>query len=67
MLYIELVWWTHGLLLAAVAAWIGKQLLFAQLGTECIVPKAEEMTPFTVVKQTENRIVIAAELPFVNE
>ena len=66
-MYTELVWWTHGLLLVAVAAWIGKRLLFAQLGTECIVPKAEEMTPFAVVKQTENRIVIAAEIPFVNE
>ena len=54
-MYTELVWWTHGLLLAAVAAWIGKRLLFAQLGTERIVPKAEEMTPFAVVKQAENR------------
>ncbi len=55
-----------GLILIAVA-WIGKHLLFAHLGTEKIVPRVEEMSPFFVVERTRNKLVVSAKIPFVNE
>ena len=63
----EFVWWTYWLLALVVLLELGKKAFFSYFGAEKIVPKAEEMTPFSVVERTEDRLVIGATLPLANE
>lgn len=63
----EFIWWTYWLLALLVFVNLGQKAFFAYFGTERIVPKAEEMTPFSVVERTGTRLVISATLPFANE
>ena len=50
-----------------VVVFIFKWAVLGGLGTEIIVPKVEEMTPFSVDAQTNERLVLSATLPFANE
>ena len=63
----ELGWWIHWLIALLISVEIGKRALFSYLGTEIIVPKVEEMTPFSVAAQTNERLVLSVTLPFANE
>jgi len=63
----EFSWWLHLLIAVVFIVYVGVKLLFAYLGTEVIVPKTEEMTPFSVVERTPERLVIGATIPFANE
>ena len=63
----ELAWWTHWIIALLIVAYIGKRILFTYLGTEIIVPKTDEMTDFSVVERTGERLVVAATIPFANE
>ena len=64
---IEFIWWTYWVLALLVFFNLGKKAFFAYFGAEKIVPKREEMTPFSVVERTEDRLVIGATIPFANE
>lgn len=64
---IEFIWWTYWLFALLVFVELGKKAFFAFFGAEEIVVKKEEMTPFSVVERTEDRLVIGATLPVVNE
>lgn len=46
---------------------LAKELVFAYFGREEIVPDMDEMTDFSVVERTDERLVIAATLPVRNE
>ena len=63
----EFSWWLHTLIAVLIAAEIVRRVLFAYLGTEKIVPKTDEMTPFSVLTRTADRLVIRAVIPFANE
>ncbi|MBF1695744.1 MAG: hypothetical protein HXO77_03425, partial [Selenomonas sp.] len=63
----EFSWWLHLLIAVVFIVYVGVKILFAYLGTEVIVPKTEEMTPFSVVERTPERLVIGATIPFANE
>ncbi|ERJ95504.1 hypothetical protein [uncultured Selenomonas sp.] len=63
----ELGWWIHLLVVILIVEEIGRRVLFAYLGTEKIVPKTEEMTAYSVVERTDERLVIGATIPFANE
>ena len=63
----EFSWWLHLLIAVVFIVYAGVKILFAYLGTEVIVPKTEEMTPFSVVERTPRRLVIGATIPFANE
>ena len=63
----EFIWWTYWILALLVFFELGKKAFFAYFGAEKIVPKREEMSPFSVVERTEDRLVIGATIPFVNE
>lgn len=62
--FIERLYWLFALL---VFFELGKKAFFAYFGTEKIVPKKEEMTPFSVVERTPERLVIGATMPVKNE
>lgn len=62
--FIERLYWLFALL---VLFELGKKAFFAYFGTEKIVPKKEEMTPFSVVERTPERLVIGATMPVKNE
>lgn len=66
-MYFEFIWWTYWILALLVFGNFGQKAFFAYFGTEKIVPKKEEVTPFSVVERTEDRLVIAATIPFANE
>ena len=63
----EFSWWLHLLIAVVFIVYAGVKILFAYLGKEVIVPKTEEMTPFSVVERTPRRLVIGATIPFANE
>ena len=62
--FIGQLYWLFALL---VFFELGKKAFFAYFGTEKIVPKKEEMTPFSVVERTPERLVIGATMPVKNE
>ena len=62
--FIGQLYWLFALL---VFFELGKKAFFAYFGTEKIVPKKEEMTPFSVVERTPERLVIGATMPMKNE
>ena len=66
-IYFEFMWWTYWILALLVLLAFGPKAFFAYFGTEKIVPKKEEMTPFSVVERTAERLVIGATIPFANE
>ena len=66
-IYFEFMWWTYWILALLVLLAFGPKAFFAYFGAEKIVPKKEEMTPFSVVERTEERLVIGATIPFANE
>ena len=66
-MYFEFIWWTYWILALLVFVNFGQKAFFAYFGMEKIVPKKEEVTPFSVVERTEDRLVIAATIPFANE
>jgi hypothetical protein len=63
----EFIWWLHVLIGIIVVVFIFKWAVLGGLGTEIIVPKVEEMTPFSVAARTNERLVLSATLPFANE
>ena len=63
----EFNWWLHLLIAVLVVGEIGRRALFSYLGTEKVVPKVDEMTAYSVVERTAERLVIGATIPFVNE
>lgn len=66
-IYFEFMWWTYWILALLVLVTFGPKAFFAYFGAEKIVPKKEEMTPFSVVERTEERLLIGATIPFANE
>ena len=64
---IEGIGWLYWLLAVLVFFDLGKKAFFAYFGAEEIAAKKEEMTPFSVVERTAEKLVIGATIPFVNE
>ncbi|EKU71781.1 hypothetical protein HMPREF9161_00466 [Selenomonas sp. F0473] len=63
----EITFILNCIIIVLLLAIIGQEVLFRYLGTEEIVPKTDEMTDFSVVEHTAERLVIAATIPFANE
>ena len=63
----EFNWWLHVLIAVLLVEEIGRRALFAYLGIEKVVPKVDEMTAYSVVERTAERLVIGATIPFANE
>ena len=63
----EFSWWLHVLIGIIAVIYVFKWAVLGGLGTEKIVPKTEEMTPYSVVERTNDRLVIGATIPFANE
>lgn len=66
-IYFEFMWWTYWILALLVLLAFGPKAFFAYFGTEKIVPKKEEMTPFSIIERTAEQLVIGATIPFANE